>query len=135
MNKGEFKGKDNYFAIKHTVTKHIVDGIQKCNSIELMVPEYKGGLGYAFIPKAKYTTPNTTETRRQVPNGIQLQRRGIRMFAVWDGGKVAFKSDAVYDTYTVKCLPILTFAAGDLAYLMLLYGREDHASHKCCFSR
>jgi hypothetical protein len=42
------------------------------------------------------------------------------MFAVWDGGKVAFKSDAVYDTYTVKCLPILTFAAGDLAYLMLL---------------
>ena len=88
-----------------------------------------------FIPKAKYTTPNTTETRRQLLNGIQLQWCGKRMFAMWDGGEVAFKSDAVYDAYTVQCLPIFTFAAGDLAYLMLLYGREDHTSDKCCVCR
>lgn len=131
---GEFEGKETHFTLENTIIPHIAIGLEKCSNSYALILEWAEGFDYVLVPKCAINTENkTNEQRRSIPGGIEIVREigSNKLTAFWEKGEEIFKREDIPNNYSVKCLPIVAFSAGDIAYLMMLYGREDFKSNKC----
>ena len=133
-NLGEFEGKESYFSIENTIIPHILEGVKILDFIYVLFVIFDGGFDFVFIPKNVITIELVTEEQRsRIPEEVKVEKivNTNTLSATWSTGEAKFIREDIPENYSTRCLPIASFTAGDMAYLMMLQGRENYKSNKC----
>jgi hypothetical protein len=124
---GSYKGKENYTLLNNTIMPHMNAGIKKHNNMYVIILEWDEGFDFLLVPKEHCSLPPIDKSCW--PPGT----------VTWFDGKVTWNNIPFERTdipsqqswKAQRTLDIVSVLSGDLAFVMMLQGRQNHAPSKC----
>lgn len=117
------QAKETARVLRGTVMTHLNTGIRKLKEHKLLVLRWDD-TQFDFI-----TVPKAVSLNEVVLSRVSADSNYVK--AEWPGGQCQFDRADIPVAIRRRMIKIVPYCAGDLAYQMLLQGRENHCSSKC----